>query len=253
MWIKICGNTNLEDARLAVEAGADALGFVFAPSPRRVTPAQAQRIIAELPPQVEKYGVFVDAPFAEIVSAVEACGLTGAQLHSPEKTLPSRLREYSAAVARKLSIVRVVSLAAQNGAPGIPSRAPGPDLDPDLDRFLDLALLEAGEEASGDGSVDAVLVDSSTASAAGGTGIRFDWAAAQASFLRAAGQVRIILAGGLRPENVERAISTLRPWGVDVVSGVEATPGKKDPARLLAFFQAVRQAEGGLAGQGFQP
>lgn len=248
MWIKICGNTTLEDARLAVEAGADALGFVFAPSPRRVTPAQAQRIIAELPAQVEKFGVFVDAPFADIVSAVEACGLTGVQLHSPEKSLPSRVREYSAAVGRKLSIVRVVNLAAQNGASGIPS---APDLD--LERFLDLAPLEASGEASGDGSVDAVLVDSSTASAAGGTGIRFDWAAAQASFLRVAGQARIILAGGLRPENVEHAISTLRPWGVDVVSGVEATPGKKDPARLLAFFQAVRQAEGGLVGQGFRP
>jgi phosphoribosylanthranilate isomerase len=223
MWIKICGNTNLRDAQLAVEAGADALGFVFAPSPRQVTDAQARRITVELPPQIEKYGVFVDAPFAGIAAAVDTAGLTGVQLHSSkehagEADLPARLEDHFAGLGQPLHIVRVINLPAR----GLQNR---PELQgDDLDRAL--------SEASRDSAVHAVIVDSSTAAALGGTGSSFDWAAAQGSFLRAAPDLRIIVAGGLRPENVEQAVLKLRPWGVDVVSGVESVPGKKDPARL---------------------
>ena len=93
MWIKICGNTTLEDAQLAASCGADAVGFVFAPSPRRVTAEAAGRIIAHLPSTIEKFGVFVDAGFDEIVAAVNECGLTGVQLHS-DSDLAAQLRDY---------------------------------------------------------------------------------------------------------------------------------------------------------------
>src|ERR1700753_2668254 len=94
MWIKICGNTSLEDARFAAECGADALGFIFAPSPRHVDVDLVRQITPELPPEIEKYGVFVDAGFDEIVAAVSACNLTGVQLHrSSDAFLPSHLRQ----------------------------------------------------------------------------------------------------------------------------------------------------------------
>ena len=209
MWIKICGNTNLEDACFAAESGADALGFIFAASPRRVNAKQARRIIDQLPGKLEKYGVFVDADFEEIVATVAEAGLTGVQLHrSPDATLPARLQRH---FAGHLSILRVLHYQAQ-------------------DFEQQLAALN-GE--------DGVLVDSFTARAVGGTGTKFDWPAARGSFMRAGGHLRLIAAGGLSPENVKQAIEILKPWGVDVVSGVERAPGKKDPARVLAFIQAV--------------
>src|SRR6202451_3657303 len=106
MWIKICGNTNLEDARFAAECGANAVGFVFAPSPRRVEADLVRGIIEQLPPQLEKYGVFVDAGFDEIVSTVNASGLTGVQLHrTSDSLLPSRLRGH---FAGRITILRVL-------------------------------------------------------------------------------------------------------------------------------------------------
>lgn len=218
MWIKICGNTNLEDARFAAECGANAVGFVFAPSPRQIEAGLVQRIIEKLPRQVEKFGIFVDAGFDEIVSTVTACALTGVQLHrSPDAGLPLRLREHFAQLPYRLGILRVLHYKAH-----------------EFDREL--------AESSRDRALDAVLVDSSTARAVGGTGTSFDWLAAQSSFLRAAPHLRLIAAGGLAPENVKQAIHTLRPWGVDVVSGVESAPGKKDPARVLAFIRSAQQA-----------
>ncbi len=215
MWIKICGNTNLEDAHFAAEAGANALGFIFAPSPRRVDAGQVRQITEKLPPQVEKYGVFVDAGFDEIVSSVTCGGLTGVQLHrSLDPLLPLRLRAH---FPEGLSILRVAHYQA-----------------PDFEQQLaELSRKEAS---------DAVLVDSSTARAVGGTGTSFDWLEAQSSFLRAGQHLRLIVAGGLAPENVKQAIQALRPWGVDVVSGVESAPGKKDPRRVLAFIRSAQQA-----------
>jgi len=218
MWIKICGNTTLEDASFAVESGAHAVGFVFAPSPRQVEAGLVRRIIEKLPRQVEKYGVFVDAGFDEIVSTVTTCGLTGVQLHrSPDAGLPLRLRQHFAQLPDRLAILRVLHYKAH-----------------EFDREL--------AELSRDHALDAVLVDSSTARAVGGTGTSFDWLGARSSFLRVTPHLRLIAAGGLAPGNVKQAIHTLRPWGVDVVSGVESAPGKKDPARVLAFIRSAQEA-----------
>jgi phosphoribosylanthranilate isomerase len=220
MWIKICGNTSLEDARFAAESGAHAVGFVFAPSPRQVEPKLVRKITQQLPAQLEKYGVFVDAGFDEIVSTVAECGLTGVQIHrASDESLPSRLRRHFAHSHQRISILRVLHYK-------------------DHDPIFDQQLSELGRNDA----LDGVLVDSSTARAVGGTGTSFNWLQARNSFLRAAPHLRLIAAGGLSPENVKQAIQILRPWGVDVVSGVESAPGKKDPARLQAFIRSAQEA-----------
>lgn len=218
MWIKICGNTSLEDARFAAEAGAHAVGFVFAPSPRRVEADLVRRIIHQLPPRLEKYGVFVDAGFDEIVSTVATSGLTGVQIHrSADELLPSRLRRHFAQLPERIGILRVLHYKNQGFQ----------------EQLTELGRAEA---------LDGVLVDSSTERAIGGTGTSFNWTEARESFLRTAPHLRLIAAGGLGPENVKQAIQILRPWGVDVVSGVENAPGKKDPARVLAFIRSAQEA-----------
>lgn len=213
LWIKICANTSVEDALLSADAGADAVGFVFAPSPRRVTPTQVAEIVPHLPKAVEKIGVFVDTPFAEIEAAVRACGLTGVQLHSdagPE--LPAQFRN---AFGSALRILRVIHFGPQ-------------------------AVQQATATAR-DANVDGVLVDSRTAISVGGTGLRFDWVAAESLFRKSElHRHRLIVAGGLTPANVAEAIDTLHPWGVDVVSGVEAAPGRKDPGKVRAFIENAR-------------
>jgi phosphoribosylanthranilate isomerase len=216
LWIKICGNTTLQDAQMAVDAGADAVGFVFAPSTRRVTPAEVAAIVPHLPDTAEKIGVFVDAALEEIYSTVRSCGLTGVQLHSdagPE--LAGRLR---AQLGPGLRILRVVHF-----APDAKERA---------------AAIEQ------DSSVDALLVDSRTATAVGGTGVAFDWTEAARTLFQQTGARRLVAAGGLRPENVAEAITTLSPWGVDVASGVESAPGRKDPQKVREFVANARAAAG---------
>jgi phosphoribosylanthranilate isomerase len=213
LWIKICANTSLEDARLAVDAGADAVGFVFAPSPRRVTAEQVAAIVSGLPQSIEKIGVFVDALFEEIAASVRAGGLTGVQLHSESGAeLPARLR---AEFGASLRILRVVHFGAD--------------------------VAEQAVRYGADGNVDAVLVDSRTATAVGGTGIAFDWDEA-ARTVFGGGKARLIAAGGLNPKNVAEAIAKLRPWGVDVASGVEAAPGRKDATKVRAFLANARAA-----------
>jgi phosphoribosylanthranilate isomerase len=214
LWIKICGNTSLEDALLAVEAGADAVGFIFAPSPRRVTVDQVAAICPKLPKELEKIGVFVDASTDEIAAAVRACSLTGVQLHSgiAATSSPELRKEFGPA----LRILRVVHF--------------GP---------------QAAEQAAAfaaDPNIDGILVDSRTATAAGGTGIAFDWNEASTTLFQNAKDRRVVAAGGLNPANVAEAIATLRPWGVDVVSGVEASPGHKDPEKIRAFVENARAA-----------
>ena len=218
LWIKICANTTLPDALHAAQSGADAVGFVFAPSPRRVTPAQARAITTRLPRSVEKYGVFVDPTFEEVVATVTGAALTGVQLHTtPDPELALRLREHFARHSRgRIGILRVLHYEAD----------------------LATQLKSLGR----DHAVDAILIDSRTAAAAGGTGLRYDWAAASTSFLAAAPHLRLIAAGGLDPQNVTEAIHTLEPWGVDVASGVEESPGMKDHGKVRAFILAARAA-----------
>ncbi len=214
LWIKICANTSLDDALLAVEAGADAVGFVFAPSPRRVTQAQVASIAQHLPATVEKIGVFVDATLDEIYATVRACGLTGVQLHSEAGAeLPAKLRER---LGPGLRILRVVHFGA--------------------------GAAEQAAAIAKDPNVDAVLVDSRTATAVGGTGISFDWVAARETLFQNGETQKRIAAGGLHPANVAQAIATLRPWGVDVASGVEASPGRKDPEKVREFVVQARAA-----------
>lgn len=211
LWIKICANTSLTDAQLAADAGADAVGFVFAPSPRRVTVEQVAQIAPLLPSTLEKIGVFVDASIEQIAKAVRACGLTGVQIHSEgAPDLPAQLR---AELGPNLRILRVVHF-----GPGAPAQAALYATDP---------------------NVDAVLVDSRTATAVGGTGIAFDWDEAGRTIF-GSGKANLIAAGGLNPANVADAIARLQPWGVDVATGVEASPGRKDPEKVRAFIANAR-------------
>jgi phosphoribosylanthranilate isomerase len=217
IWIKICGTTSLEDAQLALEAGADAIGFVFAESPRRVTPEQAAEIVAQLPAKVEKIGVFVNERAAHIRAVVKQAGLTGVQLHGEEpvefaaQLFPEegRPRLYRALSMRTVfSAANVTTLLREHRTKPV---------------------------------FDALLVDSGSPTR-GGTGLTFDWDRAQPFITGLKKSGKVIVAGGLTPENVARAIAMFHPWGVDVASGVEREPGKKDPDRLRAFVQAARQA-----------
>lgn len=214
LWVKICGNTSLADARGAAEAGADAVGFVFAPSPRQVTMSEVAAIVSHLPAEVEKIGVFVDAGLDEIYAAVRMCRLTGVQLHSGSgPDLPARLH---ARLGSELRVLRVVHFGA--------------------------AAEEQADALASDPHIDAVLVDSRTVTAVGGTGVVFDWAAAGDTLFQNANERKLIAAGGLNPQNVARAIAMLRPWGVDVASGVEAAPGRKDPIKVRHFVARARAA-----------
>lgn len=209
-WIKICGTTCIEDALKSMAAGADALGFIFAPSKRRVTPEQAREIIAALPPQVERIGVFMNSTAVEIASIVSEVGLTGIQMHGEE--FPSEVYTYLPKDRRDQ--MRKIKTVLVRG---------------DFSRSLD-------GYADSPGSVDAWLLDSGA-----GSGKVFDWQAARAQL--GGRQGKFIVAGGLTPENVGDAICTFRPWGVDVVTGVEGGPGRKDPEKLRAFVAAVRRTE----------
>lgn len=210
LWVKICANTSLADAILAADAGADAVGFVFASSPRQVSAEEVAAITPHLPSAIEKIGVFVDATLETIESAITVGGLTGVQLHfDGGEQLPAMLRRRFGDTLRILHVLHYGAGAA-----------------------VKAEALAANE------SIDAILVDSRTATAIGGTGIRFDWDAA-ASLFQGRGK-KMIAAGGLDPSNVSQAISKLRPWGVDVASGVEIRTGRKDPEKVRAFVENAR-------------
>jgi phosphoribosylanthranilate isomerase len=210
-WIKICGTTSVRDALASVEAGADALGLIFAPSKRRITLQTAREIIAKLPPQVERIGVFLNESVDEVLRTVMEVDLTGIQLHGDE--LPFELlRDLPKVRRRELRIIKTILV--QEG--------------------FEVRLKAVTEFAAE--VVDAWLLDSGA-----GSGQTFDWQAARQQLGERQG--RFIIAGGLTPENVGDAMQVFRPWGVDVVSGVEYEPGRKDWNKLRAFVQAVREAE----------
>lgn len=207
--VKICGVTSWEDAKAACDAGANWLGFNFYPkSLRRISTGEAAQIRAKLPKEVEAAGVFVNAAPAEIRSLLSLVRLTAAQLHGDEAP------EVAAQVAQFIPVIKAFRVGA-----GFP-----------------LATFGGYRE------VQSFLLDGVRPGQYGGTGQTTDWALAK----HAAALHRILLAGGLRPENVAEAIRTVRPWGVDVASGVESKPGKKDHAKVRAFIDAVRALEGEL-------
>jgi len=202
--IKICGITNNEDAQVAVEAGVDALGFVFYRiSPRFVEPKVAQQIIAQLPPFIFPVGVFVNETIEMTRNTMDECGLAFAQLHGDET--PS----YCKALARP--VLRALRLR-------------------DRGSLLSIAEYQVRFAVTG------FVIDAFSESAYGGTGKVVDWSLGA----EAAKVSPILLAGGLTPDNVRQAIQHVQPYGVDVSSGIEAHPGKKDPMKIQAFVLAVR-------------
>jgi phosphoribosylanthranilate isomerase len=203
--VKICGITAWDDARLSVDLGASALGFNFYPSsPRAISPADAWKIIRRLPPFVEAVGVFVNWPPLVVDALARALRLQTVQLHGGESP------EEMDALARSYRVIKAVQV-----GPGF--------------RLTSLSRYRRA---------DGILLDGFARGLHGGTGRTFDWKWARAA--RRYG--RIVLAGGLTPENIARAIRVAQPYAVDVSSGVEARPGRKAPARLRALFAAVESA-----------
>ena len=234
-WVKICGITNLEDALLAVEAGADAVGFVFyEKSPRCVNVETVRGIVAKLPKAVEKIGVFVD-PATDAIGVHLAAGLTGTQSYVFSRALGGSGGPTKGIAASRLPPNARFILAVPVGLMG-----------DNMSQFeqTTAAFAESRKQHAElpAGIWDTFLLDSGNSQQPGGTGNTFDWG--KAVFLAANIQrsgLKLVVAGGLKPENVSEAIGVLHPWGVDVVSGVEARPGKKDPEKVRAFVRAVRE------------
>jgi phosphoribosylanthranilate isomerase len=203
--VKICGLTRAEDVRLAAELGADALGFIFAPSKRQLMPQAAMALSAVAPPWVSRVGVFGPDDKARAAAVAEACRLDTLQMHGEPDP---------AFLAYHRGRFRVVqALGVGEGT-----------LDELRERIDAISPY-----------VHAILLDTARPGQLGGTGEAFDWSLLPAL----ASPVPVIVAGGLSPENVGTLIAQARPWGLDVASGVEASPGVKDAGRLRAFFEAV--------------
>lgn len=200
MFVKICGVTSEEDALLAVAMGADAVGFVFAPSPRQIAPQKAADIAKRLPTEIVTVGVFRDETRQRVVDTIHHTRLRAVQLHGRETPGDSHW------IRQRVPLV-------------IKAFAGG---DPALD-------------TADDYGADAILIDSATP----GSGDVFDWSLAEG----APSNRRVILAGGLTPANVADAVRVVRPWGVDVASGVESAPGRKDATKMRAFVAAAKGAE----------
>ena len=219
-WVKICGTTNLEDALTAVEAGADAVGFVFyEKSPRKITVDAAREIVSKLPSSMEKVGVFVDLASDAIREIVVSARLTAVQLHG-KKSMDSVWNDQRPA-AESIGVSKLI-----------------PTIHGDALKNEGLFIFERIHEKT-----FALLLDSRSNGAVGGTGTTFDWQATRAMVQAISLEVPVIVAGGLTPANVGEAMTVFQPFGVDVVSGVEASPGKKDPHKVRAFVNAVRKID----------
>jgi phosphoribosylanthranilate isomerase len=221
-WVKICGMTNLDDALVAVDAGADAVGFVFyEKSPRCVTVERAREIVEKLPKEVEKVGVFAGDSVAQAVDVGAHLDLDALQVY-PLSCDPNGDQKRSS--VRNSGKSRKIYLAFP------------------ITQFV-------GEEAvtidvkDQDDTLAGLLLDSGSGRQPGGTGAVFDWNRAAPIVAQLSRTQNVVIAGGLTPQNVSDAITILWPWGVDVVSGVEATPGKKDPQKVRAFVRAVRETD----------
>ena len=214
-WVKICGMTNLEDALTAVEAGADAVGFVFYEgSPRNISVEAAREIAGKLPEGVDRIGVFVNETPERVSAVADGVGLTAVQFHGDEYQSPAKY---------------VVNREAFFCLPAIETIRKW--------KSGDFVTFHAFPNLAG------VLLDSGTREERGGTGKTFAWGEAH-SFVSALGVLHpVVVAGGLTPSNVGWAVEFLKPWGVDVASGVEARPGKKDPEKVRAVVRAVRETD----------
>jgi len=213
-WIKICGMTNLKDTLTAVDAGADAVGFVFhEKSPRCVSVETAREIVEKLPERTDKVGVFVDAPVRAARDVFHRAGLTAVQVYT--ESIAEWLAWYG---SEEIKLMWAIPASILKG-----------------DFFISLGTSKK--------EITALLVDSGPTDRPGGTGRRFDWDGAKAGIRHLSSMVPVVVAGGLTPENVNDAMKALAPWGVDVVSGVEARPGKKDPEKVRAFVKAVRDSD----------
>jgi len=217
-WIKICGITNLEDALVAVDAGADAVGFVFyEKSPRCLTVETAREIVAKLPDGVEKVGVFVGN--SQAAEMALAAGVDAMQSYIVVNLDPPLLKP-NPPEFRKLRQYLAIPYAS----------------------FLK-GSFPTSKSAAIPGFIDAFFIDSGNAQKPGGTGATFNWSEAAPALKAFARHTPVAIAGGLTPQNVESAIDILKPWGVDVSSGVEARPGKKDPEKVRAFVRRVREMD----------
>jgi phosphoribosylanthranilate isomerase len=219
-WVKICGMTNLEDALTAVEAGADAVGFVFyEKSPRKISVEAAREIVRQLPEGVEKVGVFVDLGSEQIREIVLAVGLSAVQLHG-DKSM-NCLWEDPRPSAQSVGASRLIPM------------------------IYAETLRDSGFLINQDvrDQIFAILLDSRSDGTPGGTGATFDWESTRDIVQAMSLVVPVIVAGGLTPANVPEAMRLFQPFGLDVVSGVEASPGKKDPQKVRAFVKAVRDAD----------
>ena len=202
--IKICGITNLDDGLEAIAAGVDALGFVFVPNtPRYITPSQAKLVIKQLPPFITNVGLFVDSEIDEIEDIVNHCKLDAVQLHGNESPEMCSQISLQTKVIKSFHVKKELQV-----------------LRNEIENYR----------------VDAYLLDTFIKGKAGGTGQTFDWRIAEGL------SQRIILAGGLTPNNIGTAIAQLQPYGVDVSSGVEKSPGKKDTNKIHSFVRQVRKA-----------
>jgi phosphoribosylanthranilate isomerase len=241
-WIKICGITNLEDAQAAVDAGADALGFIFyEKSPRNINPETARGIAAEIPANVEKVGVFVDAPASQQLEVYNHVRLTAIQRYpfSGSSTSDSGTafslnlfwQPPKGYICFPMGFFLQNEAAAQGLAEDFARMAKEQN---ESDRGL--TPLHAAV-------LDAIFLDAGGIQEPGGTGKVFDWEKALPLMNVTRDQFKVVIAGGLNPSNVAEAMLTLHPWGVDVSSGVESGPGKKDLTKIKAFIDAVREAD----------